>query len=111
MAEQTTAQATQEKRTPRRRVQGIVTSDKMEKTITVQWERQVKHPRTFKYMKRRKKLHAHDEKNEAHVGDLVEIMATRPISKIKTWRLVRVVRRAHEGLREEPAAAAEAAKA
>jgi small subunit ribosomal protein S17 len=54
-------------------------------------------------MKRRKKLHAHDEKNEAHVGDLVEIMATRPISKIKTWRLVRVLRRAHEGLREETA--------
>jgi small subunit ribosomal protein S17 len=109
MAEQTTVQATQDKRPPRRRVQGVVTSDKMEKTITVQWERQVKHPRTFKYVKRRKKLHAHDEKNEAHVGDLVEIMATRPISKIKTWRLVRVVRRAHEGLREEPAQ--EAAKA
>jgi small subunit ribosomal protein S17 len=96
MPEQTT-----DTRNARRRVQGVVTSDKMEKTITVQWERQVKHPRTFKYVKRRKKLHAHDEKNEAHVGDLVEIMATRPISKIKTWRLVRVVRRAHEGLREE----------
>jgi small subunit ribosomal protein S17 len=108
MAEQT-GQTEQNKRNVRRRVQGVVTSDKMEKTITVQWERQVKHPRTFKYVKRRKKLHAHDEKNEAHVGDLVEIMATRPISKIKTWRLVRVVRRAHEGLREE--SAAEAAKA
>jgi small subunit ribosomal protein S17 len=101
-------QANQEKRNVRRRVQGVVTSDKMEKTITVQWERQVKHPRTFKYVKRRKKLHAHDEKNEAHVGDLVEIMATRPISKIKTWRLVRVVRRAHEGLREESAEPAKA---
>lgn len=93
-------------RNQRRRIQGVVTSDKMEKTITVLWERQVKHPRTHRYIKRRKKLHAHDEKNEAHVGDLVEIMATRPLSKLKSWRLVRVVRRAHEGLREETEAAA-----
>lgn len=93
-------------RNQRRRIQGVVTSDKMEKTITVLWERQVKHPRTHRYVKRRKKLHAHDEKNEAHVGDLVEIMATRPLSKLKSWRLVRVVRRAHEGLREETEAAA-----
>ncbi|MCG3184291.1 MAG: hypothetical protein ICCCNLDF_02404 [Planctomycetes bacterium] len=93
-------------RNQRRRLQGVVTSDKMEKTITVLWERQVKHPRTHRYVKRRKKLHAHDEKNEAHVGDLVEIMATRPLSKLKSWRLVRVVRRAHEGLREETEAAA-----
>jgi small subunit ribosomal protein S17 len=93
-------------RNQRRRLQGVVTSDKMEKTITVLWERQVKHPRTHRYMKRRKKLHAHDENNEAHVGDLVEIMATRPLSKLKSWRLVRVVRRAHEGLREETETAA-----
>lgn len=93
-------------RNQRRRLQGVVTSDKMEKTITVLWERQVRHPRTHRYMKRRKKLHAHDENNEAHVGDLVEIMATRPLSKLKSWRLVRVVRRAHEGLREEPETAA-----
>jgi small subunit ribosomal protein S17 len=102
-----------EARVARRRLQGIVVSDKMEKTITVQWERQVLHPRTHKYVKRRKKLHAHDEKNEAHVGDLVEIMATRPISKSKTWRLMKVVRRAHAGLRAETAAevaAEEAAK-
>ena len=92
-------------RVPRRRVQGVVVSDKMDKTITVLWERQVQHPLTSKYIKRRKKLHAHDEKDEAHVGDLVEIMATRPMSKSKTWRLVKVVRRAHEGLRQEPAAA------
>lgn len=94
-----------EKRNQRRRLQGVVTSDKMDKTVTVLWERQVMHPRTHKYVKRRKKLHAHDEKNEAHEGDLVEIMATRPISKLKSWRVVRVVRRAHEGLREEPEAA------
>jgi small subunit ribosomal protein S17 len=100
--------AAKETRNQRRRVQGVVTSDKMEKTITVMWERQVKHPRTFKYVKRRRRLHAHDENNEAHVGDLVEIMATRRISKNKTWRLVRVVRRAHEGLREEAAQPAKA---
>jgi small subunit ribosomal protein S17 len=94
---------TKEDRNKRRRLQGVVTSDKMDKTITVQWERQVKHPRTHKYVKRRKKLHAHDEKNEAHEGDLVEIAATRPLSKMKTWRLVSVLRRAHEGLREESA--------
>ena len=92
-------------RKPRRRLQGIVTSDKMDKTVTVLWERQVMHPRTHKYIKRRKKLHAHDEKNEAHEGDLVEIMATRPISKLKSWRVVQVLRRAHAGLRDEGEAA------
>ncbi|MCA8912084.1 MAG: 30S ribosomal protein S17 [Planctomycetes bacterium] len=92
-------------RKPRRRLQGIVTSDKMDKTVTVLWERQVLHPRTHKYIKRRKKLHAHDENNEAHEGDLVEIMATRPISKLKSWRVVKVLRKAHAGLREEPKAA------
>ena len=98
-------------RVARRRLQGVVVSDKMDKTITVLWERQVMHPRTHKYIKRRKKLHAHDENNEAHDGDLVEIMATRPISKSKTWRLVKVVRRAHAGLREEPAEVKAEAKA
>lgn len=98
-------------RTARRRLQGVVVSDKMEKTITVLWERQVQHPLTKKYIKRRKKLHAHDESNDAHLGDLVEIMATRPISKSKAWRLVKVVRRAHAGLREEPKEAKAEAKA
>ncbi|MBZ0137838.1 MAG: 30S ribosomal protein S17 [Planctomycetes bacterium] len=97
-------------RVARRRLQGVVVSDKMEKTITVLWERQVKHPLTHKYIKRRKKLHAHDENNDAHVGDLVEIMATRPISKSKTWRLTQVVRRAHAGLREETPAEAQTAE-
>ncbi|MCB9893766.1 MAG: 30S ribosomal protein S17 [Planctomycetes bacterium] len=100
-----------EKRNQRRRLQGVVTSDKMEKTITVLWERQVIHPRTHKYVNRRKKLHAHDENNEAHIGDTVEIAATRPMSKIKTWRLVKVVRRAHAGLRDEAETQAEEQKA
>jgi small subunit ribosomal protein S17 len=82
----------------------------MQKSITVLWERQVMHPMTHKYVKRRKKLHAHDENNEAHEGDLVEITATRPMSKLKSWRLVRVLRRAHAGLRDE-AATPEAAEA
>lgn len=96
MPEQTTTE-----RSTRRKLQGVVVSNKMTKTITVQWERQVKHPRVHKIVKRRTRLHAHDEKNEAQVGDLVEIQSTRPLSKTKAWRLVRVLRRAHEGLREE----------
>lgn len=79
----------------RRVIQAVVLSTKMEKTITVQWERQVRHPRFHKFVKRNTKLHAHDEKQEAKVGDLVEIMETRPLSKSKRWRLVRVVRHAH----------------
>jgi small subunit ribosomal protein S17 len=90
--------ATKGERNPRRRLQGIVTSNKMQKTITVLWERQVRHPKFQKIVKRRTKLHAHDEKNEAKIGDLVEVMATRPLSKTKTWRLVKVLRRAHAGL-------------
>lgn len=83
-----------DERSQRRRIQGIVKSAKMQKTITVLWQRQVKHPRYGKYVQRHTKLHAHDENNEAKVGDLVEIMATRPLSKTKTWRLVRVLRKA-----------------
>jgi small subunit ribosomal protein S17 len=100
MAEQTTVE-----RSTRRKLQGVVVSNKMQKTITVLWERQVMHPRVHKIVKRRTKLHVHDEKDEAKVGDLVEIQATRPLSKTKTWRLVRVLRRAHAGLREEAAPA------
>lgn len=103
----TTKQDTNAKaeRNPRRRLQGIVSSNKMQKTITVIWERQVRHQRYEKIVKRRTKLHAHDEHNEAKVGDLVEVMATRPLSKTKTWRLVKVLRRAHAGLDEASMAA------
>ncbi|MDC1141463.1 30S ribosomal protein S17 [Planctomycetota bacterium] len=90
-------------RKPRRKLQGVVVSDKGNKSITVQWERQTKHPRVHKIIKRRTKLHAHDENNEAHVGDLVEIQATRPLSKTKNWRLVRVISKAHAGLDEAQA--------
>ena len=73
---------------------GIVTSDKMNKSITVVVERQVKHPKYGKFVKRSSKFMAHDEKSEAHIGDTVRIAETRPVSKLKRWRLVEVVERA-----------------
>ena len=71
---------------------GIVTSDKMNKTRRVEVERLVPHPKYGKFLKRRTVCHAHDEANATHVGDIVEIMETRPLSKLKRWRIVRVVR-------------------
>ena len=77
-----------------RKVQvGTVTSDKRDKTITLVVERLVRHPIYEKYIRRRTKLHAHDDKNEAKVGDTVEVMSVRPLSKSKCWRLVKIVRK------------------
>ena len=73
---------------------GIVTSNKMEKSITVSVERKRKHPMYGKFVKSTKKFHAHDEKNECNVGDTVRIMETRPLSKTKNWRLVEIIERA-----------------
>ncbi|HET9057886.1 MAG TPA: 30S ribosomal protein S17 [Chitinophagaceae bacterium] len=73
---------------------GVVTSNKMTKTITVAVERKVKHPIYGKFLKKTTKFHAHDEKNECVVGDVVKIMETRPLSKTKRWRLVEVVEKA-----------------
>lgn len=73
---------------------GLVTSDKMQKTITVTVERKLQHPKYGKFVKRSKKFHAHDEKNEAQIGDTVKIMETRPLSKTKTWRLVEIIQKA-----------------
>jgi len=73
---------------------GNVVSNKMEKTITVVVERKLKHPIYGKFMKSTKKFHAHDEKNECGVGDVVRIMETRPLSKLKRWRLVEIVEKA-----------------
>lgn len=81
-----------EKRT--RTVTGRVVSDKMDKTITVLVERKEKHPIYGKFMKRSSKLHAHDEKNECQQGDLVTVAETRPLSKNKSWALVRIEERA-----------------
>jgi small subunit ribosomal protein S17 len=71
---------------------GMVASDKMSKTRRVIVERLVPHPKYGKLLRRRTVCHAHDETNASHKGDLVEIMETRPISKLKRWRVVRVVR-------------------
>jgi|SRR6516164_9636614 small subunit ribosomal protein S17 len=78
----------------RRTAVGVVTSDKMKKTRRVEIPRLEKHPRYGKYIKRRTICYVHDEQNEAHAGDTVEIMEARPMSKLKRWRLVRVVKKA-----------------
>jgi small subunit ribosomal protein S17 len=70
---------------------GVVESNKMDKTVTVAVERKVKHPMYGKFVKKTTKFHAHDEKNECSIGDVVKIMETRPLSKTKRWRLVEVV--------------------
>ena len=73
---------------------GVVTSDKMDKTITVAVERKVKHPLYGKFLKKTTKFHAHDETNQCGIGDTVKIMETRPLSKTKRWRLVEVITKA-----------------
>lgn len=81
-------------RTTRKERIGIVVSNKMEKTVTVALERQVKHPIYGKFIKQTTKLLAHDENNEAGEGDIVRIMESRPYSKRKRWRLVEVIEKA-----------------
>ena len=73
---------------PRRVLQGVVVSDKADKTVTVLVERRVMHPVYKKFIKRSKKYHAHDEANQFNVGDMVRIRECRPISKSKTWEIV-----------------------
>lgn len=91
MAENTTTATATESRNLRKIKTGVVTSNKMTKTITVAVERKVKHPIYGKFVKKTSKFHAHDEKDECSIGDLVRIMETRPLSKTKRWRLVEVV--------------------
>lgn len=83
-----------EERNRRKVREGLVTSDKMEKSILVSVERKLKHPKYGKFLKRTTKLMAHDEKNECHIGDRVRVMETRPLSKNKCWRLVEIIERA-----------------
>ena len=83
-----------EARNLRKQRQGVVTSDKMDKTIVVSAKFKENHPIYGKFVQKTKKYHAHDEKNEAHIGDTVLIMETRPLSKTKRWRLVQIVERA-----------------
>ncbi len=73
---------------------GVVSSNKMDKSITIQVERKLRHPIYGKFVKKTKKLMAHDEKNECNIGDTVRIMEMRPLSKNKRWRLVEVVEKA-----------------
>lgn len=82
------------KRNLRKTRQGVVTSNKMEKTITVSVERRLRHPMYGKFVKMTKKFMAHDENNDCNIGDTVRIMETRPMSKNKRWRLVEIVERA-----------------
>ncbi len=83
-----------ETRNNRKTRTGKVTKNKMEKSIIVAIERKVAHPLYKKYFKRTTKFYVHDEKNEAGVGDTVKIMETRPLSKLKRWRLVEIVKKA-----------------
>ena len=75
----------------RKQREGIVTSNKMDKTITVEVQRRVNHPIYGKFVKKTSKLTAHDEQNQCDIGDLVRVMETRPISKNKRWRLTEIV--------------------
>jgi len=85
----------------RKTLEGVVVSDKMNKTRTVRVSRSVRHPFYEKIMKKSKKFHAHDENNLAREGDVVEITSTRPLSKLKRWRIVRIVKAAPKAERVE----------
>jgi small subunit ribosomal protein S17 len=82
-----------ESRNLRKERTGIVVSNKMENTIVIAVKRKVKHPMYGKFVNRTSKFYAHDEKNECNIGDTVKIMETRPLSKLKRWRLVEIIER------------------
>lgn len=83
-----------ETRNLRKERTGVVTSNKMDKSITVEIERRVKHPIYGKFVKKTSRFMAHDEKNECSIGDTVRISETRPMSKNKCWRLIEIIERA-----------------
>ncbi len=83
-----------EERNSRKERVGKVVSNKMQKSISVSMDRKVKHPIYGKFMTKTTKFMAHDEKNEANIGDTVRIMETRPLSKLKRWRLVEIIEKA-----------------
>ena len=93
MTEKNQAKADEKAQARKVRV-GKVVSEKMNKTVVVAVERYVKHPLYHKYIRRTSKLHAHDEKNDAHEGDTVRVVETRPLSRTKRWRVQSVVERA-----------------
>lgn len=94
MSTSTNDTAAEETRGTRKTLQGIVVSDKADKTIVVMVERITRHPLYHKIIRKRKKYHVHDPANEGAIGDKVEIMGTRPLSKLKRWRLVRILEKA-----------------
>ncbi len=94
MTETTNATTAAKTRGLRKTLRGEVVSNKMDKTLTIRIERLVKHPTYEKFVSKRTKIYAHDEKNEGNIGDVVEVMETRPLSKKKRWRLVRILRKA-----------------
>ncbi len=105
MSDGTESLSAGQRRQRRTRV-AVVDGDNRDKTIKVSIERLMKHPKYGKYQRRRGILHVHDEKNEAKVGDVVEIVECRPISKTKSWRLCKIIRRGegHAAEAAEPAA-------
>src|SRR3954454_11454348 len=107
MRQPTSTPAPAPERRRRKTETGIVTSDKMNKTRRVEVETLYPHPKYGKMLRRRTICHAHDETNESQHGDLVEIMETRPLSKLKRWRIVRIVR---QGAQRALAGEDEAAK-
>ncbi|WP_461051032.1 30S ribosomal protein S17 [Spirosoma arcticum] len=94
MAAPSTDAETESGRNARKERIGRVTSNKMQKTITVAIDRKVKHPMYGKFMNKTKKLTVHDEKNECGIGDTVRVMETRPLSKNKRWRLIEIIEKA-----------------
>ena len=89
-----TSTTVEQKTTAPRRLQGIVTRDKNAKTRRVEVQRLVRHPKYGKFIKQRTICYVHDEKNESHLGDTVEIVESRPLSRTKRWQLARIVTRA-----------------
>jgi small subunit ribosomal protein S17 len=87
-------EATTEERNARKVREGVVVSNKMDKTAVIAVVERVRHPKYAKFVLRTKKLYAHDESNDVQVGDRVRVMETRPLSKLKRWRLVEVLERA-----------------
>jgi small subunit ribosomal protein S17 len=81
---------------PKRQIIGVVTGDKMQKTRRVEIDRQVRHPKYGKILRRHTVCHVHDENNESQIGDTVEIIESRPLSKLKRWDLVRVVKKSQQ---------------
>ena len=94
MADETAETAAAEARAARKVREGVVVSNKMDKTAVVAIVERVRHPRYAKFVQRTKRLYVHDENNDVHVGDRVRVMETRPLSKLKRWRVTDVLERA-----------------